>query len=64
MEKGVCFYFLFWIYTTVCWIINLVRFVSCDFVEPFREEVIYGLGVLIPPISWVTVWMNISTTVI
>jgi hypothetical protein len=45
------------------WITNLVRFLDCDFVEPFKEEVIYGLGVVFPPLTWVTVWMDFSPTI-
>lgn len=52
-----CFTILMWIYSTVTWIINLIKFINCDFVEPFKEEAIHLLGVILPPASWVTAWL-------
>ncbi len=58
-----CFGFVLFVYTITTWVINLINFLNCDFVEPFKEEVILGLGVLFPPVTWVTVWMDISPVV-
>jgi hypothetical protein len=58
-----CFGIVLFIYTIITWVINLINFLNCDFVEPFKEEVILGLGVLFPPVTWVTVWMDISPVV-
>ena len=46
----------FAIYFTVSWIVNLIQFIGCDFAEPYKDEVIYGIGVFIPPAAMVTVW--------
>lgn len=59
-----CLSLLLSIYTLYTWVVNLLAFIECDFVEPFREEVIYGLGVIFPPITWVTVWIDISAPVV
>ena len=44
-------------YTTITWFINIIRFLTCDFSAPWKEEIITGLGILIPPLTWVSVWM-------
>ena len=48
--------FAFYIYFIASWVINLIQFISCDFAEPYREEVIKGLGVFLGLLSVVTVW--------
>lgn len=60
-EKGILglglAWLLFWIVTGVCWVINLVQLVSCDFEGPWREEIIHLIGLIIAPASIVTVWL-------
>jgi hypothetical protein len=48
---------LIWLYSIITWIINLIKFVNCDFTEPWKDEIVHGLGVFIPPVSWVTAWL-------
>lgn len=43
-------------YFIVCWIVNLVQFIQCDFEPSYKDEIIKGIGVLCPPIAGVTVW--------
>lgn len=38
------------------WVINLIKFINCDFAAPWKDEIIHLLGVLIPPASIVTMW--------
>lgn len=45
------------LYSLITWIVNLVKFVKLDFVEPFKDELVHGLGVLLPPVAWVTAWL-------
>jgi len=45
------------VYTVIAWIVNLIKFVNLDFQEPWRDEIIHGLGVILPVASWVTAWM-------
>lgn len=40
------------------WIVNAVRLADCDFVANYRCEVVHGVGVVIPPLSYVTVWFD------
>lgn len=60
-EKGILgigiFWLLFWIYTGICWVVNLVQLISCDFEGPWKEEIIHIIEVLISPASGVTVWL-------
>lgn len=47
---------LFILYNIVTWIINLIKFIGCDFDAPYKEEILHGLG-LFTPIYWVTAWL-------
>jgi len=47
---------LFWIYIVICWVVNVIKVLNCDFASPYKEEVIGLLGVVIPPLSGITVW--------
>ncbi len=40
------------------WVINAVKFAGCDFESNYKCEAIHGIGVFIPPASWVTVWFD------
>lgn len=40
------------------YVYNATKFVGCDFVADYRCEVIHGIGVVIPPASYVTVWFD------
>lgn len=41
------------------WIQDIVHFVRCDFVAPYKAEVIYGIG-LVPCIGAIVGWLNIG----
>lgn len=38
--------------------LNIYKFVGCDFESAYRCEAIHGIGVAIPPASFVTVWFS------
>jgi len=42
------------LFTPYIW--NAVKFVSCDFKSNYRCEVIHGIGIFMPPASYITVW--------
>lgn len=42
-------------YTIVSWIVNLYKLTQCDFIGPWKEELIHIIG-LVPAFSWVTCW--------
>jgi len=47
---------LIWLYFVVCWIVNLVKLLNCDFEGPsWKEEIIHAIG-LIGPAAGVTAW--------
>lgn len=48
---------LFYAYILITWVINLIQFLNCDFEEPWREEIIKGVGVVLFPLNGITVWM-------
>ena len=43
-------------YCIFSYIFNFVKFVRCDFVPSYKEEIIYALGVFVPPLNCLTVW--------
>lgn len=48
---------LFYIFWGVSYIVNLIKFIGCDFAEPWKEEIIHGLGVFMAIPSLVTAWI-------
>lgn len=53
---GGCFVATIWLIFAAAWIVNVVKFVQCDFKESYKEEVIHGVGIVFPPAAIVTVW--------
>lgn len=47
---GLFLYFIF------SYIFNFIKFVRCDFEPSYKEEIIYALGVFVPPLNFLTVW--------
>ena len=48
----------FGILFTVIYVLNIVRFVQCDFETGYKCEVIHAVGVFVPPASLITVWFD------
>jgi len=42
------------------WIYNLNQLLDCDFESDYKCEVVHIAGVLIPPVSLVTVWFAVD----
>lgn len=40
------------------WVINFIKFTECDFEENYKCELIHGIGVVVPPLSYITVWFG------
>jgi hypothetical protein len=43
---------------TITWGVNLYKLTQCDFQESWKGEIIHAAGVIIPPASLITVWLN------
>lgn len=41
------------------WIVNLNKFIDCDFVAPYKREIVHGVG-LVPVISIGTAWITVE----
>jgi hypothetical protein len=58
-DKGIISIWMFNIiiilYMLIAWIINLIQFCGCDFKEPYKKEIIKGLG--LTGLSAITVWI-------
>ena len=48
---------LLWLFFAVCWIVNLVKLLRCDFDAPYREEIIHAIGLVVAPASIITCWL-------
>jgi len=48
---------LFSVFLAVSWIVNLVKFIQCDFQASWRDEIIHGIGVFFALPSIVTAWI-------
>ena len=44
----------------VVWVYNLNKLMDCDFEADYKCEVVHAAGVIIPPVSVVTVWFDID----
>ena len=40
------------------WFWNAYKFISCDLSPDYKCEVAHGIGIVIPPLAIVTVWME------
>lgn len=53
---GAAFAILIWLYIGISWIVNAFAFFNCDFESSYKDEIIHGVGLFIPPLSGITVW--------
>lgn len=56
ISKKVLLAIVIWIIPFMFWVINLIQFINCDFVDPYKEEIIHGIGIIIPYAAIITVW--------
>jgi len=49
---------VFVIFSVLSWPINLYRLTGCDFESDYKCEIMHGVGVVIPPSSFITVWFD------
>lgn len=40
------------------WVWNAAKFAQCDFESNYKCEIIHGIGLFVPPASWITVWFD------
>lgn len=43
-------------YFIISYIINIFKFIGCDFASPYKEEVIHLVGIILFPAAGITVW--------
>lgn len=58
--KGCLAMTFFIVWFVASWATNFYKLTECDFNEPYKCEVIHGVGV-IPPFAFVTAWFSIDT---
>lgn len=56
-NEGAIFVFLFYAYFIVCWFVNLIKLISCDFDAPYEDEIIHGIGLFTFLGSGITAWL-------
>lgn len=57
MKNLFVMYFIIIVYTIISWVANLIQFFGCDFDPIGKEEILKGIGMFIPPVSWFTCWI-------
>ena len=40
------------------WLWNGYKFLNCDFESNYKCEAVHGIGVFMPPASFITVWFD------
>ena len=46
------------VFGIVAWFWNAAKIASCDFESNYKCEVIHGIGIIVPPLSVITVWFG------
>lgn len=54
--KNIIFPILFVALICTPYVYNFIKLVGCDFESDYKCEVIHGIGAVIPPAAFVTVW--------
>ena len=60
LENDMKIFLIIALVIAVCtpYIWNGYKFVSCDFEAGYKCEALHGIGVIIPPAAFVTVWFD------
>ena len=40
------------------WCINVYKLINCDFEADYKCELVHAIGVVVPPASYITVWVE------
>ena len=38
------------------WFINIYKLTQCDFQSPYKGEILHAVGIIVAPVSVITVW--------
>ena len=57
-----CIIIIIYIILGIGWIMNFVKFVKCDFKEPYKAEIVRGIGIPAVPMGGIIGWINIDDT--
>lgn len=47
---------IIWLYFVICWFINLIQLIQCNWEAPFKEEAIKAIGAFTGLGAGFTVW--------
>lgn len=53
-------FFVFYFACILGWIVNAARTTSCDYVAPYKCEVVRGLGVVVPPVGAIAGYLDLG----
>ncbi|MCK4785643.1 MAG: hypothetical protein KAV87_17950 [Desulfobacteraceae bacterium] len=42
------------------WVKSIIKLADCDFESPYKAEITYAVGVVVPPVGMVTGWLNVG----
>ena len=49
---------VFFVLLLTPYLVNGYKFTECDFEPNYKCEALHGVGVVVPPASYVTMWLN------
>ncbi len=52
-------YFLIFALFSIGWVKNLIKLTECDFNEPYKCEVVHGIGIF-PVVGGITGWLDMG----
>lgn len=58
MSRYIKWYIFLWLVVLTPYIWNVARFTRCDFESNYKCEVIHGIGAVVFPLSYITVWFD------
>ena len=60
IDKFYIFVFFLFIFGGIGFFINIYKFCTSDFEEPYKSEIVRGIGIPVPIIGAVVGWMDIG----
>ena len=60
MKTTIAFYAVVLSVLFLPYIINFTDLTQCDFEADYKCEVTHGIGVVVPPLSYITVWFDVD----
>jgi len=51
---------VFMLFSVCAFLINAYKLTQCDYESPWKCEAVHALGLVVPPLSLITVWSEVD----